>query len=175
MTKYASERERVKEKIRKEKMKRSSAMRKGQTRQRKRWQKRMDKSPYTINLVAESQRIEEETRTRQKREIQRRKRLERRKERVKNSIIFKALAEESDLLSLREEKRAIQREEMKLKALLDLEKTKLRRKQDLLAAQRAERKRHEAKNEHRRQEYVREMTDIRNEEMHILKEKYGMA
>eukprot|EP00940_MAST-03C_sp_MAST-3C-sp2_P001774 g1774.t1 len=175
MTSYATERERVKEKLLKEKRRKKERLRRGRHVLRKRWNKRMDQSPYTVDLVAESQRIEEETRVRQREEQRRRKRLEKRKAKVKNDIILKALAEDSDLLSLREEKRAIMMEEMRIKALLDLEKTKLRRKQDLLAAQRAERKRHEAKIEHRRQKYNAEMDEIRNEEMYILKEKFGMV
>ena len=56
---------------------------------------------------------------------------------MKNEIILKALSEQSDLDALRREKRAIQLEEKRLRALLDLEKTNGHRKQDLLAAQRA--------------------------------------
>ena len=53
---------------------------------------------------------------------------------MKNTIIRKALTEETDLDTLRMEKRAIIDEERRLKALLDLEKASAKRKQDLLVS-----------------------------------------
>ena len=135
---------------------------------------KMKRSPYNVNLVAQSQKIEEETRFRNHRQQKSEKLIRKRKEKLKNEIILKALSEESDLLALRDEKRAILMEERRLKALLDLERANLRRKQDLLAAQRAERKRHQAKIEHRRQKYTQQMEAREREKMLILKEKFGL-
>ena len=115
-----------------------------------------------------------QTRFRNHRQQKSEKLIRKRKEKLKNEIILKALSEESDLLALRDEKRAILMEERRLKALLDLERANLRRKQDLLAAQRAERKRHQAKIEHRRQKYTQQMEAREREKMLILKEKFGL-
>jgi hypothetical protein len=62
-----------------------------------------------------------------------------------------ALAEQSDLEALRQEKRAIQMEERRLKALLDIEKANAARAADRMAAARAEKQRKQAKVEFRRE------------------------
>ena len=142
----------------------------------------MDSSDNNVNVTLienivrsrEKTRIEEETRFRNQRRVSNERAIRKRKEKLKNEIILKAVSEESDLLALRDEKRAIIMEERRLKALLDLERANLRRKQDLLAAQRAERKRHQAKIEHRRQKYTQQMEAREKEKMLILKEKFGL-
>jgi hypothetical protein len=105
------------------------------------WQKKMKRSPFMVDLLAENERIDEENRIRLREEMRREKALSKQKSQVKNEIILKALAESSDLDALRSEKKAIQMEEKRLKALLDLEKTNAHRKEDLLTAQRAEKQR----------------------------------
>ncbi len=60
------------------------------------------------------------------------------------------MSEQSDLEALRQEKRAIQLEERRLKALLDIEKAKAARAADRQAAARAERHRRQAKVDYRR-------------------------
>jgi len=172
--KCVRDREMVKQRMLREDKIRKSQVRRSRKKQGKKWKQKMKGSPYKMNLVAQSQRIEEESRFRKKREQRTERSIRKRKERVKNEIILKALSEESDLLALRDEKRAILMEERRLKALLDLERANLRRKQDLLAAQRAERKRHQAKIEHRRQKYTKEMEARETEKMLILKEKFGL-
>ena len=72
--------------------------------------------------------VYQENRMRLKEEARRERLLNKRKEKIKNEIILKALAESTDLEALREEKRAIAMEEKRLKALIDLEKAKLKKK-----------------------------------------------
>ena len=168
------ERETVKQRMLRDDNMRKSQIRKSRKKMQQKWKRKMKHSPYNVNLVAQSQRIEEETRFRNRRSASNEKTIRKRKEKLKNEIILKALSEESDLLALRDEKRAIIMEERRLKALLDLERANLRRKQDLLAAQRAERKRHQAKIEHRRQKYTQQMEAREKEKMLILKEKFGL-
>jgi hypothetical protein len=109
------------------------------------WRARLRTSPFAINLLAQSERIDEDAKVRLHDEARRQRQLESRKDQVKTEIILKALSETSDLEALRQEKRAIVLEERRLKALLDLERAKLRKKEDMLAAQRAEKERRSAK------------------------------
>uniref|UniRef100_A0A7S2V736 Trichohyalin-plectin-homology domain-containing protein n=1 Tax=Fibrocapsa japonica TaxID=94617 RepID=A0A7S2V736_9STRA len=122
-------------------------------RKRQDWQKRTQKSPFHVDLVAETEKIDEENRVRLAEERRRMHAAAMRKEKAKNEIILKALSEASDLEALRREKRAIHEEEKRLKALLDIEKTKAHRKQDLLAAQLGERQRKQTKSEFRRKNF----------------------
>lgn len=172
--KCLQDREMVKQRMIREDSIRKSQVRHARKKMQQKWKRKMKRSPYNVNLVAQSQKIEEETRFRNHRQQKSEKLIRKRKEKLKNEIILKALSEESDLLALRDEKRAILMEERRLKALLDLERANLRRKQDLLAAQRAERKRHQAKIEHRRQKYTQQMEAREREKMLILKEKFGL-
>ena len=111
MARHFTKRERVKSKILRER--RDARLAEQQRRQRveRKWKKKMGTSPFMVDLVAESERIEEETRMRERAETRRKKTVERRKARVKNGIILKALQEESVLQELRDEKRAILEEE----------------------------------------------------------------
>eukprot|EP00741_Cyanophora_paradoxa_P004800 tig00000829_g4657.t1 len=88
-----------------------------------RWNARLDRSAYKVDLLAETERIEEENRVRLQSQARRARALESRKEQVKNEIILKALAEESDVEALRREKRLLAEEEKRLRAILDLEKS----------------------------------------------------
>jgi len=139
------------------------------------WQKKMKRSPFMVNLVAENERIDEENRVRLREESRRERLLAQQKAKVKNEIVLKALAESSDLEALRREKRAIQMEEKRLKALLDLEKTNAHRKQDLLAAQRAERQRKQAVKDHHRKARLDEMADKESMHAMLLREKLDIS
>lgn len=99
------------------------------------------------------------------------KQMEKKKTKVKNDIILKALAEASDLDMLREEKRMIQLEEKRLKALLDLEKTNASRKSDLLAAKHAENRRKKAKADFRRAKKRTELEERNRKYQELLKDK----
>ena len=141
----------------------------------RKWKKKMAKSPFHIDLVAESERIDEENRVRLREQQRRQRQNERMREKVKNEIILKALSEASDLEALRQEKRAIQLEEKRLKALLDLEKAGQHRKADLLAAQRAERHRKSAKSEYYRQQYRLAHQQREAQKTEILMEKHALT
>ena len=94
-----------------------------------------------------------------------------RKEAAKSDIVLKALHEQSDLDALRREKRAILEEEKRLKALLDIEKTQTHRKQDMLAAQRAERQRHASKTEYRRDQNMQQLREHARQERELAIQK----
>lgn len=103
------------------------------------------RSPFLVDLLAESERIDEECQIRRARNIR-----EKRAEQAKIESIPRASQEPNELEELRKQKRKILEEEKRLKALIELEKTNSHRKNDRQAAQIAERKRHVAKLEKRR-------------------------
>lgn len=138
------------------------------------WQQRTAKSPFQVNLVADSERLDEEHRLRMLENARRSRELERRTREAKNDVILKALTESSDLELLRREKRAIMDEEKRLKALLDLEKTNAHRKLDLLAARNAEKKRRQEKDEHRRLQRQRELEERERKYKLLLREKLAL-
>uniref|UniRef100_A0A7S4NTY6 Uncharacterized protein n=1 Tax=Guillardia theta TaxID=55529 RepID=A0A7S4NTY6_GUITH len=86
------------------------------------WSKKLDKSSFLIDQVAESERIDEEQRVKLEEEARRAKLFEERKQKIKTEIILKALAESNDLEQLRQEKRLIQEEEKRLRIQQGLEK-----------------------------------------------------
>ena len=93
-------------------------------RRRRHGGEKMERSPFLVDQVAENERIDEENRVRLAEEAAREQMLKARGAKIKNEIILKALAEASDLDGLRQEKRLIAIEEKRLKALLQLEKSK---------------------------------------------------
>lgn len=138
------------------------------------WKQKTMNSPFMVNLVAETERIDEEHHMRLDDEKRREEDMSRRQLSAKQDIIIRALQEESDLDALRREKRAIVEEERRLKALLDLEKTNTRRKADRLAAQRAEKQRHTSKREFRQNENKKAITDILDREQEALRLKHNI-
>ena len=126
----------------------------------------MDRSPFLVNLIAETERIDEESRVRSSEAGKLSDKLSKRRCKVKNDIILKALQESSDLDALRAEKRLIVEEERRLKALIEVEKTNLSTKQDLMAAVRAEKQRKEMQREFRRQK--RQQFEKEMQEQHLL-------
>ena len=138
------------------------------------WAKRTAASPFAVDLAAEDERVHEENRIRTEEDDSRKTRLEKRKEAAKNEIVLRALSEFSDLEALRREKRAIQEEEQRLRALLSLEKASVSQKADRLAAERAARQRRNAKLNERRENYKESMKVIQAEEQYALKKKFGM-
>lgn len=136
------------------------------------WKHKTANSPFMVNLVAEGERIEEEHQVRIESETRRASEIDARQREAKQEIILRALQEDSELEALRREKRAIIEEERRLKALLDLEKTNVHRKQDRLAAARAEKQRHMAKREFRRREQMSALADIRHRETDALRLKH---
>lgn len=115
------------------------------------------RSPFLVDLVAETERIDEENKVRFREITRKRRAAETRRERAKHDLIFRALREEDELDTLRTEKRQILDEEKRLRALIELEKTNAHRKDDRQAAVRAEKRRHAAKVEVRRRENMAEL------------------
>jgi len=115
-------REKTKEILYEKRMKHEKLIQDNREHRLQRWIQKTKNSPFAINLVAEDERILEETTIRTTEERERRSLIETRKDRAKNEIILKALSEFSDLEALRKEKRAILDEEQRLRALLSLEK-----------------------------------------------------
>ncbi|OQR87764.1 hypothetical protein ACHHYP_08061 [Achlya hypogyna] len=138
------------------------------------WQSKLAKSPFKVNLVADNERLDEENRVRLAEEARRLRALEKKTKQVKNDIILKALQETSDLDALRREKRVIMEEEKRLKALLDLEKTNSHRKMDMLAAQNAEKKRKQEKIEYRMRQRKEQIMTRDDEYKKLLKEKLAL-
>lgn len=124
------------------------------------------RSPFLVDLVAESERIDEEYKVKI-RSVERKRQVSiQRKEQAKNEIILRALQEPNELEELRKEKKKILEEEKRLKALIELEKTNGRsRKNDRKAAEIAEKRRHAAKLEKRRSANKEEI--VKREEARI--------
>lgn len=138
------------------------------------WNQKLSKSPFHVNLVADNERLDEEHRLRMMERARRQRELERRAKEAKSEVILKALTETSDLELLRREKRAIIDEEKRLKALLDLEKTNSHRKMDLLAARNAEKRRRQEKEEYRRRLRQQELQEREATYKQLLREKLAL-
>jgi DNA repair exonuclease SbcCD nuclease subunit len=138
------------------------------------WAAKMRRSPFKIDLVAENERLEEELRIRIKQEERRQKQFERQEQKLKNEVFVQALQQATDLDVLRAEKRMILLEEKRLQALMGVEKSKSTRKNDMMAAMRAEKQRRAQKLEFRRQQ--RMLAESRYQEAHAqaLLEKLGL-
>jgi hypothetical protein len=146
----------------------------GKIKSQSRWRRKMTQSPYTVNLVAEQERIEEEVNARLSEERSLEQKFEKRRAKVKNDIILRALSEAQHLEQLREEKRLIALEEKRLSALLDIERAKQKRKQDLMAARRAEKERVEGRTRLLREERRAEVAFLHQQEQELLREKLGL-
>eukprot|EP00613_Pedinella_sp_CCMP2098_P000888 CAMPEP_0171624180 /NCGR_PEP_ID=MMETSP0990-20121206/18451_1 /TAXON_ID=483369 /ORGANISM="non described non described, Strain CCMP2098" /LENGTH=255 /DNA_ID=CAMNT_0012190651 /DNA_START=46 /DNA_END=813 /DNA_ORIENTATION=- len=174
MAKKFIQRDRIKEQLKSEEMRLSTQKKMEQKRQEHKWQRKMASSPFTVNLVADSERLEEEHTVRMEDEIRRRALVESKTRAAKQDIILRALQEESDLEALRREKRAIMEEERRLKALLDLEKTNGHGKADRMAAVRAEKMRHSTKADYRRSQNLASIEDLRTRELDLLVFKHDL-
>lgn len=174
MTRQIKKREEVKTAYLDERRRAEDAKVATRLKKERKWQKKTDKSPFLIDLVADEERIAEENRLRLREQARRQRAIEKRKQQVKNDIILKALSEQSDLEALRQEKRAIQLEEKRLKALLDLERAQAHRKADLIAAQRAEKQRKEARSAFQREQTRRRALEAKKLEQEILREKHNV-
>merc|ERR1719235_182511 len=96
-----------------------------------RWGRKLARSPFAVDLVAENQRIDEENRVQDQVE-RRRTRLVAQRHREAHNVIFKrAIAESDELDILRSEKRMLLDNEKRLKALRDVERSNARTAQIL--------------------------------------------
>ena len=174
MSKRFMERNEVKARILRNRQKTHRRLLKSKQKKEAQWRRKMERSPFMVDLIAENERIDEENKVRIEEENRRERVLRKRKEKIKNEIVLKALSEVSDLDALRKEKRLIADEEKRLKALLIMEKAAAHTKADLMAAQRAERQRKQVQAQYRRAR-LREETQRRRElETELLREKLNV-
>merc|ERR1719171_2840340 len=96
-----------------------------------RWTRKLQKSPFAVDLVAENQRIDEENRVRDHIEQRKEKLMQQRNREAHNAIFKRAVAESDELDLLRQEKRMLLENEKQLKALRDVEKSNARTAQIL--------------------------------------------
>merc|ERR1719335_2026537 len=96
-----------------------------------RWTRKLQRSPFVVDLVAENQRIDEENRVRDHVEQRKQKLLKARSREAHNSIFKRAVAESDELDVLRQEKRMLLENEKELKALRDVERSNARTAQIL--------------------------------------------
>jgi len=167
-------REEIKKKMREEEEERKNRMRNFSDERTQKWLIKARVSPFDVDLVAQDERLVEESRIREKDLHMSTVVLDAKREKAKNDIILKALSEFSDLEALRREKRAILEEEQRLRALLALEKSKRQGKESRLAAERAMKQRSMAKLDHRRQQYKDSLNRIMEEESLALRRKHGL-
>jgi hypothetical protein len=174
MSKRFMERNEVKARILRDRQKTKRRLLRSKQKKEAQWRRKMERSPFMVDLIAENERIDEENKVRIEEETRRERTLRMRKEKIKNEIVLKALSEVSDLDALRKEKRLIADEEKRLKALLIMEKAAAHTKADLMAAQRAERQRKQVQAQYRRAR-LREETQRRRElETELLREKLNV-
>jgi len=115
MTKKFIVRDKIKRKMKEEEERIKCEKKEALRMQKVKWQAKMSSSPFTVNLVADTERLEEEHAIRLEDEQRRRAMVEARSRAAKQEIILRALQEESDLEALRREKRAIMEGERRLK------------------------------------------------------------
>mmetsp|Transcript_35284 Transcript_35284/g.109923 ORF Transcript_35284/g.109923 Transcript_35284/m.109923 type:complete len:293 (+) Transcript_35284:66-944(+) len=133
-----AQRDAKKNEMRKERQTFAEKMVSSQRDREERWSRKLQRSPFAVDLVAENQRIDEENRVRDHVE-QRRQRLLAKRSREAHDLIFKrATAEADELEQLRTEKRLLLENEKQLKALRDVERSNARTAQIL-----QERRRHQ--------------------------------
>jgi hypothetical protein len=168
------EREGIKKQIQDEENERQARIREFTEARAQKWMVKARVSPYDTDLIAQDERLAEESRIREHDLRMSTVVLDSKRERAKNDIILKALSEFSDLEALRREKRAILEEEQRLRALLALEKSKKQGKESRLAAERAMKQRSTAKLDHRRTVYKDSLNKIVEEESMALRRKHGL-
>merc|ERR1719316_1783377 len=96
-----------------------------------RWTRKLQKSPFAVDLVAETQRIDEENRVRDHIDQRKQKLIQQRQREAHNAIFKRAVAESDELDLLRQEKRLLLEKEKQLKALRDVERSNARTAQIL--------------------------------------------
>ena len=115
-----------------------------------------NRSPFLVDLLAENERIHEEHEIRA-----RKQRATHKREETRDVQLLQAAGRGNDqeLKNLRIEKRKIIDEEKRLKALLEIEKSNAHRKENRQAAVLAEKRRHDAKIEKRREKNMQRLAD----------------
>merc|ERR1719183_1570590 len=126
-----AQRDAVKNEMRRERIQHQQALVASQCERDERWTRKLQRSPFAVDLVAENQRIDEENRVREHVEKRRQGLMARRNREAHNAIFKRATAEMDELDQLRAEKRMLLENEKQLKALRDVEKSNARTAQIL--------------------------------------------
>ena len=135
---------------------------------------KMKCSPFHVDLLAETERIEEENKVRLKELSRKESCKEQKRNNVKNAILVRALEEANELDALRKEKRKILEEERRLKALMEIEKSRLKhdRRDNRMAAEIAVKQRRVAKSKFRQNLNKELIDDHKFVEKELLKIKH---
>merc|ERR1719229_173128 len=126
-----AQRDAFKAEIRREKQELQDKISNAQRDRDERWSRKLQRSPFAVDLVAENQRIDEENRVQRSVEQRRQRLVARRNREAHNAIFTRATAENDELEQLRAEKRMLLENERQLKALKDVERSNARTAQIL--------------------------------------------
>lgn len=132
------------------------------------------RSPFLVDLVKDVERVEKERMIRHKQDRAAELKSLKLTQKAKDSLINQDLQERNDLGALRHHKRKILEEEKRIRALIEIEKTKGHRKEDRQAAHRAEQKRRHAKLEARLQKNRETIEEKRQAKMKLLAVKLNL-
>lgn len=105
----------------------------------KKGRRKMEKSPFLVDLLAETQRIDEETRVKQQEEIRKQRMLERTKNKVKQEIIVKVLSEVAEMDAVRNARRTLLDDAKRQKARRSIDVANKRQQGESLMQSRSER------------------------------------
>lgn len=106
------------------------------------WRRKMERSPFHVDQLAESERIDEENRVRRNEDARRQRLMEARKSRIKQEIIIKVLSESMDRDSVRASRRTLLDDARRSKAQRDVLRAASRQQSDPLRRQEEERMSH---------------------------------
>merc|ERR1719345_608836 len=98
-----AQRDAVKNEMRREKLQLHQQMTSSQCERDERWTRKLQRSPFAVDLVAENQRIDEENRVRDHVEQRKQKLMKARSREAHNAIFKRAVAESDELDLLRTE------------------------------------------------------------------------
>merc|ERR1719277_2576077 len=112
-----AQRDAVKAEMRKERYAYHEKLQSSQRERDERWSRKLQRSPFAVDLVAENQRIDEENRVQRTMELRRQRLMSQRNREAHNAIFKRATAETDELDQLRAEKRMLLDNERQLKAL----------------------------------------------------------
>lgn len=131
MTMRFAQRDAVKSEVKRERQMMADKLMQSQRERDERWSRKLQRSPFAVDLVAENQRIDEENRVRDHVEQRRQRLLQKQSREAHNSIFKRITAENDELERLRREKRLLLENERQLKALRDVERSNARTAQIL--------------------------------------------
>jgi len=131
MSERFAQRDTVKMTTRRERLRLAEENLKNQRLRDERWSRKLQRSPFAVDLVAENQRIDEENRVRDHVEQRRQRLMQQQSRDAHNSIFNRITAENDELERLRREKRLLLENERQLKALRDVERSNARTAQIL--------------------------------------------